>query len=135
MIGQQRQMEIEPLFSYKLCAVPPSLVDEHRCLRKGNKSDLVKRLGVPQTTPSAAEAVIVDVSQLFYHIVWPHGGTSSDVVASIGSRLNRYSSDCDKIIVFDKYCDISAKGSVVLGKLLQIMSFLSVVFCRNEKQS
>ena len=102
MIGQQRQMEIEPLFSYELCAVPPSLIDEHRCLRKGNKSDLVKRLGVPQTAPSAAEAIIVDVSQLFYHIVWPHGGTSSDVVASIRSRLNRYSSDCDKIIVFDK---------------------------------
>ncbi len=76
--------------SHELCAVPPSLIDEHRCLRKGNKSDLVKRLGVPETAPLAAESVIIDVSQLLYHIVWPHGGSASDLVGSIKNRLNRY---------------------------------------------
>ena len=55
--------------NYELYAVPSSLIDEHGCLRKGNKSDLVKRLGVLETLPNTADAVIVDVSQLFYHIV------------------------------------------------------------------
>ena len=32
MISQQRQMEIEPLLAVELCAVPPSLIDEHRVL-------------------------------------------------------------------------------------------------------
>ena len=58
MIGQQRQMEIEPLFVYELRAESPSLRDEHRCLRKGNKSDLVKRLGVPETLPCTAETIM-----------------------------------------------------------------------------
>ena len=69
IVGQQRQIELEPLFAYELCAVPSSLIDEHGCLRKGNKSDLVECLGVLETLPNTADAVIVDVSQLFYHIV------------------------------------------------------------------
>ena len=69
IVGQQRQIELELLFAYELCAVPSSLIDEHGCLRKGNKSDLVKCLGVLETLPNTADAVIVDVSQLFYHIV------------------------------------------------------------------
>ena len=83
MIGQRRQMELRPLFSHELCAVPPSLIDEHGCLRKGSKSGLVKRLGVLEISPAAADIVIVDIQQLFYHIVWPHGGSPSDLIASI----------------------------------------------------
>ncbi len=37
LIGQRRQLELGPLFHYDLCAVPPSLIDEQGCLRKGNK--------------------------------------------------------------------------------------------------
>ena len=28
--------------------------------------------------PTVADVVIVDASQLFYHVVWPHGGSPSD---------------------------------------------------------
>ena len=67
-------MELEPLFAYVLCAVPPALIDEHGCLRKSSKSELMKRLGVLDASPAMVDVVIVDVSQqLFYHIVWPHG--------------------------------------------------------------
>ena len=45
MIGQQRQMEIEPVFACELCAVPPSLIDEHRCLRKATSQTLSNVLG------------------------------------------------------------------------------------------
>ena len=45
MIGQQRQMEIEPLFACELCAVPPSLIDEHWCLRKATSQTLSNVLG------------------------------------------------------------------------------------------
>ena len=65
-------MELGPLFAYELCAVAPALIDGHGCLRKANKSGLVKRLGVVEISPKSADTVIVDVSQLFYHMVWPH---------------------------------------------------------------
>jgi hypothetical protein len=47
----------------------------------------------------------VDVSQLFYHSVWPHGGNFSDLIASIQGRIGRYPHCAEKIIVFDKYKD------------------------------
>ena len=69
MIGQQQKIKLGPLFAYELCAVPPALIDEQECLRKGNKSGLVKRLGVVDIYPKSADTLIVDVSQLFYHMV------------------------------------------------------------------
>ena len=33
--------------------------------------------------PTAPEAVVVNVSQLFYHTVWPHGCNLSDFIACI----------------------------------------------------
>ena len=77
-------MELGPLFACELCAVPP-LIDGHNCLRKSNKSDLAKRPGVLETLPIAPEILIVDVSQLFYHMVQPHGGSPSNLIASIQS--------------------------------------------------
>ena len=109
LIGQQRQLDLGPLFSYELCAVPPALIDEYSCLRKGNKSGLVKRLGVLEMNPYNPDMVIVDVSQLFYHIVWPFGGKPSDLVESIKERLTHYPNESKKVIVFDKYENISAK--------------------------
>ena len=90
MIGQRRQLELGPLFDYELSAAPASLTDEQGYLRKGNKSALVKRLGVIECTPATADIAIVDVQQLLYRIVWPHGGSPSDVIESIRRRLNRY---------------------------------------------
>ena len=46
MIGQQRQMEIEPVFACELCAVPPSLIIDEHSVSQSNKSDLVKHLGI-----------------------------------------------------------------------------------------
>ena len=109
MIGQRRQLELGPLLDYELSAVPSSLIDEQGGLRKGNKSALVKRLVVIDGTPATADIVIVDVQQLLYRIVWPHGGSRSDVIESIRRRLSRYHNEAEKIIVFDKYRDVSAK--------------------------
>ena len=69
MIGQQRQIDLGHLFTYELCSVPLSLLDEHSCLRKANKSGLVKRLGVLEVSPTAPNTIVVDVSQLFSHCV------------------------------------------------------------------
>ena len=76
---------------------------------KGNKSGLVKRLGVLEMTPDIQDMVIVDVSQLCYHIVRPFGGKLSDLVESIKERLNQYPNESRKIIVFGIYENISAK--------------------------
>ena len=44
-------------------------------------------------------------------MVWPHGGSPADVVASIEERLHRYPDPTKKVVVFDKikYNDVSAK--------------------------
>ena len=73
LVGQQREMELLPIFGYELCAVPPSLVDEYGCLRKGNKTVLMHRLGVKQCQLQRPDVVIVDAQQLLYHVVWPCG--------------------------------------------------------------
>ena len=41
--------------------------------------------------------------------MWPHGGSPSDVIESIRRRFSRYPHEAEKIIVFDKYQDVSAK--------------------------
>ncbi len=108
MIGQWRQMELGSLFAYELCAVPSSLIDGYGCLQKDNKSGLMKCLAVLKVLPTPADIVIVDVSQLFYHIVWPHSGSHTDLIASTQRHLGHYEDGTEKIIVFDKYQYVSA---------------------------
>ena len=93
MIGQWRQMELEPLFAYELCSVPPSLIDEQGCLRKSNKSGLVKGLGVLETSQEAAEIVIVDGQQhIPYRVATRRQSLRSDRVhaSSSGSLCRQY---------------------------------------------
>ena len=70
-VGQHRQVELQTLFDYELCAVPASIIDEYGCLRTGTKSTLVCKLKVDDLQPDAPDSVIVDGQQLLYHIVWP----------------------------------------------------------------
>ena len=64
------------------------LIDEYGCLRKGNKAVLTKRLGVLQLDAPAPDIVIVDTQQLFFHIVWPHGGDASVLAETIKRHLS-----------------------------------------------
>ena len=43
VVGQQREMELLPIFRYELCAVPPSLMNEYGCLRRGSNVILVHK--------------------------------------------------------------------------------------------
>ena len=47
-VGQHRQVELQTLFNYELCAVPASIIDEYGCLRTGTKSTLVSKLKVDE---------------------------------------------------------------------------------------
>ncbi len=47
----------------------------------------MKRLGVLKVLPTPADIVIVEVSQMLYHIVWPHGDSPTDFITSIQGRL------------------------------------------------
>ena len=60
------------------------------CLLKSNKDVLFKYLGLFETEPVDPEILTVDVQQLFYHILWPYGGTTPESIASHQSRLNVY---------------------------------------------
>lgn len=109
MVGQQRQLQLAPIFSYELCAVPPSLIDEYGCLRKGNKYVLANRLVVQQLGAPDPDVVIVDAQQLLYHVVWPCAGDASVLAESIKGRISCYPAGTEKIVVFDRYDDLSAK--------------------------
>ena len=41
--------------------------------------------------------------------MWPHGGSPSDLIASIKSRLSGYPVSADIIVFFDKYQGLTAK--------------------------
>ena len=96
--------------------------------------------------PVTPETVVVDVSQLFYHTVWPHGGNLSNLIACIQSKISRYPDATEKIIVFDKYNDTSAKdhermrraGEVVVDYELSITSPLpkrdAILKSKNNKR-
>ena len=105
VIGQQRGVEVTDIFKYELSPVPPSLIDEYGCLRKGDKSVLVKSLGVPIKDAPAPDVVLVDGSQLMYHVVWPIAGTTGDLVKNFGVRLGTYPPPAQKLVLFDWYCE------------------------------
>ena len=106
-VGQQRQIKLATIFQYELCPIPPSLIDEYGCLRKGSKAPLAHKLCIQAQRPSPPDVTIVDASQLLYHIVWPSRGDASHIVKSIKTRLS--SLPGKKVLVFDKYHNVSAK--------------------------
>ena len=103
VVGQQRTIDMADVFKYELSPVPPALIDEYGCLRKGDKAVLVKTLCVAATTPSAPDVVLVDGVQLLYHVVWPVSGTTGDLAASFGTRLANYPPVSKKMVLFDRY--------------------------------
>ena len=63
-----------------------------------------------QKCSEVPEVVLIDISQLFYHSVWPHGGKVPDLVEIIKDHLNtQYPAVPVKILVFDKHKEGSAK--------------------------
>ena len=107
MVGQQRHLQLAPIFSYQLCAVPPTLADEFGCLRRGNKAALMNRLGIMLYWPRTPDIVIVDGQQLLYHVTLPCGGDPSVLVASMKARLASLPGEC--VLVFDRYDHVSPK--------------------------
>ena len=101
VVGQQRGVEVTDIFQYERSHVPPSLIDEFGCLRKGDKTVLVKCIGVPVNSAPAPD--VVDASQLLYHVVWPVAGTAVDLALSFGVRLSRYHPEAQKLVMFDRY--------------------------------
>ena len=92
-------MELLSIFGYELCAVPPSLVGEYGCLRKGNKAVLMHRLVVKQCQLQRPDVVTVDAQQLLYHVVWPCGGGVGVLIESLKARLALCPAT-EKILVF-----------------------------------
>ncbi len=80
-------MNLASIFQYKLCCVPPALIDEYGMLRKGSKAPLAHKLCVPITHPPPPDVTIIDVSQRLYHIIWPFREYISDFAESIKARL------------------------------------------------
>ena len=103
VVGQQRSIDIADIFQFELSPVPPALIDEYGCLRKGDKAVLVKFISVSVMTPSVPHVMLVDGGLLLYQVVWPVLGTTGDVAASFGIRLTHYPPVSKKIVLFDRY--------------------------------
>ena len=52
--------------------------------------------------------------------MWPHGGSPSDLIASMQARLARYADSTEKVIVLDKYEEFSAKIMKEHGVLVKL---------------
>ena len=81
-------------------------MDEYGCLRRGNKAILVQKIGVKHHKPSRSDVIIMDVQKLLYHVVWPCGASVGVLMESLKARLAWCA---EKILVFDRYTEISAK--------------------------
>ena len=103
VVSQQRSVDVTDIFQCERSPVPPSLIDEFECLRKGYKTVLVKCLGVRVNSASAPDMVLVDASQLLYHAVWPVAGTAGDLASSFGVRLAVILQNPKKRLLFDSY--------------------------------
>ena len=103
VVGQGCNIDIADVFQFELSPVPPALIDENGCLRKGDKAVLVKSLSVSVMTPCASNVVLVDAGHLLYHVVWPVSGTTGDLAANFGTRLAHYPPVSKTIILFDRY--------------------------------
>ena len=64
---------------------------------------LVKCLWVPVNSARVPEVVLVDASQLMYHVVCPVAGTAGDLALSFGVRLSRYPPEAQTLVLFDRY--------------------------------
>jgi hypothetical protein len=60
IVGQQRHIDIADVLHYEMSPVPPALIDEYGCLRKGDKAVLIKSLHVKVNTERAPDVVLVD---------------------------------------------------------------------------
>ena len=69
---------------------------------------LVSQLGVTISNPPSPDTLLVDASQLLYHIVWPSSGTVGDLADGMRSRLIKYNG-VETYVIFDRYDGISAK--------------------------
>ena len=110
VVRQQRSVDIADVFQFELSPVPPALIDEYGCLKKGDKAVLVKSLSVSVKTPYAPNVVLVDAGQLLYHVFCPVSGTTGDLAASFGTRLAHYTPVSKKIILFDRYHQDAPSG-------------------------
>ena len=62
VVSQQRGVEVTDIFQYERSPVPPSVIDEFGCLRKGDKTVLVKCVEVPANIALSPDVVLVDAS-------------------------------------------------------------------------
>ena len=100
VVGQLRGVNLSDVFQFELSPVQPSII-EFGCLRKGDKSVLVRRLGYPLAHAPDSDVLLVDASQLLYHVVWPFSGTVSDIANSFEKRLNGCTGET--YVIYDRY--------------------------------
>ena len=63
---------------------------------------LVKWFGVLVNSAPVPDVVLVDASQLLYHVVSPVAGTVGDLPLSFGVGLIRYPTESQKLVLFDR---------------------------------
>ena len=57
----------------------------------------------PLNSAPVPDVVLVDASQLLYHVVLPAAGTACDIALNFGVRLSRYPPEAQQLMLFDRY--------------------------------
>jgi len=113
LVTGMNDISLSELFKYELCSFPPSLFDNHMCMRTGNKAELIHHL--LKLVPSS---IILDINDMRLQFVIDGGGllhkfswpkhSSYEEICAMYTRHLRESFD-HALVVFDGYHDSSTK--------------------------
>ena len=111
LVGEQRGISLLDTFSYEMGPVPPCIIDEYGCLRTGTKALLVKKLKVEVVgVETSGATVLVDLSQLLYHTIWPLKAPVAHLVTNMNTYLRDHYEQCKEVIAIpDKYNKLTPK--------------------------
>ena len=99
------QIDFENIFDFELAAVPSSLFKESGEPRyPQSKSVLMTKLKAEESARGVKpDSVVIDGGEMLHIIHWSTGGTVRDLVDGIEHYLQRFSSQSDVYLVFDRY--------------------------------
>ena len=65
--------------------------------------------------------VFLEYIQLPYHIIWPNGGDTSDLMDTIKNRLSCYPTGTEQVLVLDRYDDLSARDPERMRQAVKVL--------------
>ncbi|KAG0713878.1 hypothetical protein GWK47_015218 [Chionoecetes opilio] len=113
LTGFNGDIPLPDLFRYEMCSFPPSLFDNHVCMRMGDKSEIIHHLLklVPESSSATScdmsMQYILDGGSLLHKFSWPKNASYSEICEMYVRHIKQ--SYCHALVVFDGYHGSSTK--------------------------